>query len=300
MRPPWSEHTARARLRRFSVPLFAKKPKLAERQAFLQKLEQIISRTCGIAELRRIYPRASIIAMPINTATTLKDIVLSHAAAARVLESYHLDYYCGGEQTLVEACRKANLDPEAVVAALTQAHGPSQLDPCEQECTLTEQAGFILGRHHAFTHAKLPPIEALLARIIERHGAAQPKLEAVEDCFGELQATLDAHMLREEQSLLPRIEALDKRRRGEMPLPPGSFDTIEDLLRQSKDEHQKIGNLLKKLRELTSDFAPPADASSTYRTAYQALEELETDLMHHIHLENNVLFPRVQEVSGKF
>jgi regulator of cell morphogenesis and NO signaling len=236
--------------------------------------------------------------MPINPAMTLKEIALSNATAGSVLESYHLDYCWEGEQTLAKACRKANLDLDEVVAALEQTHGKGQFGPGERESTLTEQAGFIFGRHHVFTRAKLPRTETLLARIIERQGSAQPELKAVGDCFDELQAILDPHMLREEQVLLPHIEALDKYRRGETTLPPGCFGAIEDLIRQSQAEHQAVGNLLRKIRELTSVFSPPADASSSYETTYHALEELETDLMHHIHLENNVLFPRVQLMIG--
>jgi len=239
--------------------------------------------------------------MSINTAMTLKDIALSHAAARKVLESYHLDYCCGGEQTLADSCRKARLDLAAVVMALAQARDDPQPGLRGQDSTLAEQAGFILGRHHKFTRAKLPRIGALLARIIERQGSAHAELKAVDDCFGELQTLLDSHMLREERVLLPQVEALDKHCRGEAPLPPGCSGAIEDLIRQSKAEHRAVGDLLGKIRALASDFAVPADAcpSSTYRAAYQALEELENNLMGHIHQENNVLFPRVLRLGGK-
>lgn len=236
--------------------------------------------------------------MPINTAMTLGDIARSDSEAASVLDSYQLDYCCDGKQTLAQACRKANLDLGEVVTALARTQGKFQPDPGEKESTLTEQAGFILGRHHAFTHAKLPRIETLLARSIERHGAVRAELKAVGDHFAGLKALLDSHMLREEQSLLPRIEAVEKYRRAETPLPPECFGAIEELIRQSKEEHHAVADLLKQIRELTADFTPAADTSSTCGAAYQALEGLETNLMHHIHLENDVLFPRVQRLSG--
>ncbi len=235
--------------------------------------------------------------MPINTAMTLKEIARSHVAATSVLESYHLDYCCRGDQTLAQACQEANLDLDEVVTALAKTHEKPQFDSRERESTLTEQSGFILGRHHVFARAKLPRVEALLAKITEGHGADHVELKAVGDCFTELQAILDSHMLREEQSLLPHIGALDKHSREGTPLPPGCLGAIEELVHQSETEHQAIGDMLKKIRELTADFTPPADASSTYLTAYQALKELETNLMHHIHLENDVLFPRVREMG---
>ena len=124
--------------------------------------------------------------MPINTAMTLKDIALCHAAAARVLESFHLDYCCEGEQTLEEACREAKIDAQEVLAKLAQADAELRLEPCRQESTLSEQAGFILGRHHVFTRAKLPRVGTLLTKVIERHGVAHLELKAVGDCFTEL------------------------------------------------------------------------------------------------------------------
>ena len=237
--------------------------------------------------------------MSINTAMTLKEISLSQAAAARVLESHHLDYCCGGEQTLAQACRSANLDMDEVVAALAQAQEKPQLLLREHDSTLTNQAGFILDRHHVFTRSKLPRVGTLLARIIERHGSDHAELKAVGDRFAELQILLDPHLIREEQILFPHIKALDRHNRGEPPLPPDSFGVIEDQIRQSKDEHQMFVNLMKKIREFTANFAPAADADSTYQTAYQALEGLETNLMHHIHLENDVLFPQVLQLIGK-
>lgn len=233
------------------------------------------------------------IVMSINTAMTLKQIVLAHAAAATVLESHRLDHRQNGDQTLAQACRKANLDLSEVLAALARTRpGPS-----ERTSTLTEQAGFILGRHHAFTRAKLPRIEALLARSLERQGASQAQLKAVGACFAELQTMLDSHLGREEQALLPLIGALDQWSREENPPSPPCPDEIEDLISRSKTEHRTVGRLLGRLRELTSDFTPAPDADSTCRAALQALERLETHLMDHIHQENEALFPRVRELA---
>ncbi len=233
--------------------------------------------------------------MPINTAMTLKEIALSRAAA-KILEAHHLDYCCGGEQTLAQACRNANLDLSEVVAALAQAQRETQPDPSEQVDTLIHQAGFILARHHVFTRSKLPRVEALLARLIERHASGHAKLKAAGDRFAELQVLLGPHLNREEQILFPHIEALDQHSRGGTPLPPDIFGVIGEQIHQSRAEHQVFVDLLKKIRELIADFIPPAGAAEAYQAAYQALEGLETNLMHHIHLENEVLFPRILQL----
>ncbi|QSA95492.1 hemerythrin domain-containing protein [Methylococcus sp. EFPC2] len=231
--------------------------------------------------------------MSISTAMSLGEIALSSPAAARLLEAYHLNEDCDDEHTLAQACRRANRDLAEVVTALARLRQDGQDHPCVSERTLTEQAGFIAGRHHAFTRAKLPLIETLLAKVIKAHGAAHAEVKAVGECFVELSAMLEAHLLKEEQFLLPYIKALDKQACGARLSPLAGFASIDDVICQNEAEHKRLGERLKKMRELTADYALPDDVSSTFRSVYRALEELETNLMHHIFLENALLFPRV-------
>lgn len=233
-------------------------------------------------------------AMTINTAMTLRDIALSGSAAARVLETYRLDACCMGEQTLAEACRRNQLDLDDVFGALVRAQGESLLAPEQQ--TVTEQAGFISGRHHRFTRARLPRIQTLLGKVLAQHGGAHPELQLLADGFAELQAILASHLLQEEDILLPCIKALHHPAPEQAMPSPADFASIGELIDRNRREHKALGALLRQLRELSADFTPPTDACSTYRIAFQALEELETHLMHHIYLENEVLFPRLRQL----
>lgn len=231
--------------------------------------------------------------------TLLKDVALSHPAAARVLESFHLDYCCGGKHTLGEACASAGLALDDVVAALAHASADTPVEPGIEKASLNALIRFIVDTHHAFTRTELSRIEALLHKVIARHGATHPELPEIGACFQRLQADLGPHLLKEENVLFPYIAALEHHRRGTAPKPIAYFGTIDNPLRQMQNEHEAVGTLLKEIRRLASDFTPPSDACPTYRSTFQALEGLETDLMRHIHLENHVLFPRAVELAAR-
>lgn len=228
----------------------------------------------------------------------LKDLVVSNAGA-RVLERYHLDYCCGGDQTIAAACAAAGHDLQEVLTALDQAVAASGAENVPTFRSAGELIQYIIDTHHTYTRSELRRIETLLPTIIERHGAAHPELKAVAACFDALQADLGPHLIKEEQVLFPFIQELERYRRGERPDRPACcFGAIDNPIRQMTTEHQTVGEVLKRIRHLTDDFTIPADGCATHRSAYLALEGLELDLMRHIHLENYVLFPRAQQLAA--
>lgn len=230
----------------------------------------------------------------------LKELAMSNAAA-RVLERYHLDYCCGGKQTLADACQAAGQDLQGIVAALDEAlRDPENGAASTQQSSLGELITHIVDTHHAFTRSELQRIENLLQKVIARHGDAHPELKSIGACFGALQADLGPHLIKEEQVLFPYVRDLERHQHGEIPTPPAAcFGALDNPIRQMTTEHQTVGDLLKKIRHLTGDFTVPADGCPTYRSTYQALEGLEVDLMRHIHLENNVLFPRAEQMAAR-
>lgn len=235
--------------------------------------------------------------MEINPDAPLKELALS-SSCVRVLEEYHLDYCCGGRQTLAEACKASGHDLQDVSAALERALATNSTELSAPSDSLTDLMSFIVDTHHAYTRAELPRIQALLDKIAARHGDKHPELKAVHDCFLALQAELVPHLLKEEQILFPYIRDCEAYSRGELPsLPQACFGTIENPLRQMGLEHETAGELLKRLRRLTADFTVPDDGCASYQSTYRALEDLERDLMRHIHLENNILFPRARTLA---
>jgi regulator of cell morphogenesis and NO signaling len=229
--------------------------------------------------------------------TFLKDVAISHPAALRILEKYRLDYCCGGERSLAQACQEAGLDADAVQAELAQARTLPPEAPPWDWVSPSSLIRFILDNHHIYTRAELLRLETLLDKVMHVHGANHPELNAVWACFLALRDELLPHLFKEETILFPYIEALEKHLHEGGPPPAACFGSIENPIAQMRHEHETAGDLLKQLRRLTQNFAPPPDACLSYRTAYQGLQAFETDLMRHIHLENNVLFPRARELA---
>ncbi|MGY6217605.1 iron-sulfur cluster repair di-iron protein [Methylolobus aquaticus] len=235
--------------------------------------------------------------MVITPQTPLKDLASSNAGA-RVLEDYRFDYCCGGQQSLAEACSYAGHDLQQVMTALDTALSSGDAELAATNRTLGELIAFIVDTHHAFTRAELPRIRNLLDKVTAHHGERHPELSSIRDAFLALQAELTPHLTKEERILFPYIRDCEQHRQGHSPAPPAAcFGSIEQPLRQMLSEHETAGGLLKQLRRLTNDFATPADACATYRSTYCALEALERDLMRHIHLENNVLFPAARALA---
>lgn len=230
----------------------------------------------------------------IDTDRTLATLVTDHPSLARDLERLGLDYCCGGDRTLAEACRERGLDPATTADALAAAVAD---DPGREDWATMGPAALadhIERTHHAYLWRELPRIQALADKVTAVHGERHPELAEVRDRFGELRADLEPHLTREERVLFPLIRRLaggEGGPHGEMPLPCGG--SLRNPISVMLADHDRAGELLDRLRTLTDGYAPPADGCASYRAYYQALAELEADTHLHVHKENNLLFPAV-------
>jgi regulator of cell morphogenesis and NO signaling len=225
--------------------------------------------------------------MTITLDSTLADVVTNHPTTARTLESFGLDYCCGGQRTLAEACRARGLDPEATARELAGATvaGPSawaHLGPA----ALVDHIEAV---HHAYLHAELPRLAELAAKVAAVHGERHPELRQVQATYGELRAGMDPHLKKEELILFPMIKALAAAD-GEA-APPSHCGSVASPIAVMMSEHDRDGELLAELRRLTSDYRTPDDGCASYHALYDGLAQLEADTHLHIHKENNVLFP---------
>ena len=142
-----------------------------------------------------------------------------------------------------------------------------------------------------------PSIQTWLARLVARHGGRHPELIQVRDTFDRLTYELATHMTKEENILFPAIDELAAARRAGDRLPASPFGTVLNPVRVMEDDHRAAGDFLARIRTLTHDFTLPDDACTTYRLCFRELERFENDLHWHVHLENNVLFPRALELE---
>lgn len=220
---------------------------------------------------------------------TVGAIVRDHPALSRLFEQVQVDYCCGGQKTLAEACAKRGIDPQTF---LTELETWVTTTPAPEvnltALSLTELADHIERIHHAYLHAELPRLEKMVTKVAAVHGEKEPRLIQIKDIFLALSAELATHLMKEEQILFPMIRQLE----ASDTLPTFHCGTVANPVRRMEFEHEEAGVALAQLRQLTDEFTPPAWACNTYRALLDALHTFEQDMHQHVHKENNVLFPR--------
>jgi regulator of cell morphogenesis and NO signaling len=218
------------------------------------------------------------------------DIVATDFRTAGVFERFGIDFCCGGRRSLAEACQTASADPDAVIRALQALPAERNYDDVS-EWPLDRLIDHIESVHHAYVRAALPRIAGFLAKLVEVHDARHPELRLVASSFRRLRSELEQHMLKEEQVLFPYVRDL-ARQAGQLCMSRSPFGTVQNPIRMMEREHREAGEEMQIIRSLTSNFLPPIDACTTYRVCLKELQEFEQDLHRHVHLENNVLFPK--------
>jgi regulator of cell morphogenesis and NO signaling len=223
-----------------------------------------------------------------DAGTTLAQLVLERPARAAVLDRLGLDYCCHGQRALADACAEAGRDVAEVAAELD---APAPNDSVAAPATdwtrlgLSHLAAHIVATHHVYLWGELPALEELSAKVRSVHGERHPELVEVDELVRALRADLEPHLMKEEQVLFPAIARVEY---GDRSFP---FGHVGNPIRTMMTEHDSAGELLVRLREITSDYALPEDACASYRSLYERLARAEADTHLHIHKENNVLFP---------
>jgi regulator of cell morphogenesis and NO signaling len=221
---------------------------------------------------------------------TVGQIAAESPASVAVFEKHGIDFCCGGKMPIAEACGRKGLDPAVLLAEIDQAARTPAVDPTDwTTAPLAALIDHILDTHHTYMKVQLPIVEARLAKVLAAHGERHGEmLRAVSAVYGPMKAELDGHLAKEETVLFPLMRAL------EGGAEPGSFHcgSVRNPIRVMCMEHDSAGGALVQLRRLTGNYTPPEDACNTFRALYFELADMERDLHRHIHLENNILFPR--------
>jgi len=223
---------------------------------------------------------------------TLAQIVKENYQTASVFEKYNLDFCCKGKRSLQQACDENNLPTELVVEEvnnLLRQETQQQID--FDRLSLSELIDYIVSTHHAFTKRELPQTFAYLQKVSSKHGERNPELYLIFETFSELKEEMELHMKKEELILFPKIKELERGVKQSLP-----NMNIQAPIAVMEDEHDHAGRCLEQIRQLSNNYTPPADGCTTYRLSYAALQGLERDLHQHVHLENNILFPKAIEI----
>lgn len=235
--------------------------------------------------------------MVITQETTVREIVVEMPSAILVLEQFGIDYCCGGKHTLAEACTRRTQNVASVLKELDRRNQDLNAPEVQwQTAPLQDLINYIVQKHHMFTREQLGLIRELAAKVERRHGSAHPEIYKLNQALAVINTELTHHFSCEEDVLFPHIVQLDGNQR---PIMRGVFGDVQQPVTRMMMEHDQTGDELRFLREMTNNYQPPDDACTTYRALYRALEDLERDLHRHIHLENNILFPRALKLQSE-
>lgn len=222
---------------------------------------------------------------------TLKSIALEHFDLIPILEKYSLDFCCKGGKTLSVACTEKNISVEALIAELTASENNNiKTQMPFNEMSAEQLISYILIHHHFYVKTAIPTIHNHIQKVVTKHGPKYPHMEKVLALFTEVAEDLIAHMKKEEEILFPRIKTLYSTDEEEKAahFVAGYIDAPVSVM---EHEHEKVGELLFAIRDLTDHYTAPATACTTHRVCLDELKAFEEDLHQHVHLENNILFP---------
>ena len=227
---------------------------------------------------------------------TLAQIVNSNHKAATIFEKYHLDFCCKGKRLLEVACSEQQLALSQVEEELRNVFAKQEKELIDfDKMNLTQLCDYILQTHHAYVKNEMPQIYAYLQKVSSKHGERHPEFYKIFQIFIAVKEEMVGHMKKEELILFPRIKELEKLvdyENGQLQL---NIGYLQSPITVMEHEHDHAGDQMNDIRILSNDYTPPADACTTYRLSFAALKAFEFDLHQHVHLENNILFPKAIE-----
>ena len=229
---------------------------------------------------------------------TLGQLAASDIRKAEIFKKYGLDFCCGGKKTVKQACAEKGLDVTKIEQELQQAEHLLTSRPVPyNDWSLDFLCDYIVNTHHAYVRKSLPDLVGYATKVAGVHGEQHPELYRIRDLMMEVNAELTSHMMKEERVLFPYIKELVSARSRQADRPVPGFGTIGNPIHMMETEHEQVGANLEEIRQRSAGYALPADACASYILLYKMLPEFEEDLHLHIHLENNILFPKAIELE---
>ena len=229
---------------------------------------------------------------------TLGEIAAKDLRKAEVFKKYGIDFCCGGKKTLQEACKEKGLDLLKIQEELEKPVAQSSTLPQHDfnSWNLSFLSDYIVNVHHSYVRENMPILADLSHKVADHHGTTNPELKGIRDKVDEMVSELNVHLKKEENILFPYIKQLEvsKTNGG---APPGSFSSIQQPISVMENDHDIVGDLADEIRILSDNYTLPANACNSYSLLYKKLEAFENDLHFHIHLENNILFPKAVQME---
>jgi len=231
-------------------------------------------------------------------ATTIGELVASDFRKAEVFGKFGLDFCCGGKKTLKEACEKEGIDEKEVKDELDKiTDRPKDNQHDFNSWGLDFLTDYIINIHHKYVKESVSMLYQYSDKVANRHGSNHPEVIKIAQLFEEIAAELKPHMEKEENILFPYIKKLAVAKRENNKIENSAFGSVKNPINMMMTEHENVGEIMDEVHTLSNNFTPPEDACSSYQVLYSKLHEFENDLHKHIHLENNILFPKAIQLE---
>lgn len=237
--------------------------------------------------------------MLVQKENRIGEVVAQNFHTAKVFESLGLDFCCGGKKSIADACKERGIDADFVVGEVSKVEITNGTATHFEKWDADFLADYIVNNHHSYVNNNISTIEHHLARVVAAHGERHTELAKIDENFSMLKDELLNHMAKEEKMLFPYIKKLNIAYKNTLEISAPPFGSIENPIKVMEDEHTEAGRLMGEINTLTNTYTPPKDACGTYKVLYAELREFEQDLHMHIHLENNILFPKAAELEKK-
>ena len=232
---------------------------------------------------------------------TVGELVAGDFRTAAVFSKYGIDFCCKGNRTLDEVCEKKGLDAHAIqdeLNAVLESKSDNNIDFKSWPIDLL--IDYIEKTHHRYVEEKSTALLFYLDKLCKVHGQRHPELFEIALHFKICAGELAQHMKKEELILFPFVKKMYYALRDNTNIEQPHFGTVDNPIAMMQDEHENEGERFRKIAQLTNDYNPPADACETYKVTFAMLKEFEQDLHKHIHLENNIVFPKAKAMEAKF
>ncbi|MDB5263516.1 MAG: hemerythrin [Adhaeribacter sp.] len=231
---------------------------------------------------------------------TIGELVTKDYRKAEVFKKFGLDFCCGGKKSVARTCAEKGINPAQVEQELNElTDTPVTRALNFNAWDLSFLADYIENTHHTYVREALPALTEYTTKIAGVHGENHPELKEIARHFAAVASELNAHMPKEERILFPYIRRLNEADKAGISVVKPGFGSIQNPINMMEMEHEAAGNSMEAIRELSNNYVVPADGCTTYRLAFAKLQEFESDLFQHIHLENNILFPKAVKLEEK-
>lgn len=230
---------------------------------------------------------------------TIGEMVAQDYRTAAVFKKHKIDFCCKGNRSIQQVCEEKKLDVNMLTEELDSVTKPMESNVIDfNSWPMDLLTDYIEKKHHRYVEENIPVLLQYLNKLCKVHGPQHPELFEINREFNECAGALSAHMKKEELVLFPYIRKMVKTMLARQEMGQAPFGTVENPIHMMMHEHDTEGERFRRIALLSNDYTPPADACNTYRVAYNLLKEFENDLHNHIHLENNILFPKAVKTES--